>query len=452
MQLSNEVVVLQREIEFLKETYAREANTSRMTIEFLRNKLRQQSKRPSTEPDITDKMRHKIHVKLSRGIFEKLSSDIIMSVCLLFLCVNDRVRFARTCHQSFRISGCKPPGSFWQRPFTWNHCVKLGNAITGESLQKFVEVVKTSSLYMSRCENLTNAHMYYLRQLPVRTLRLQHTFYNRGNRIDLGFLVGMAIRDLYFCYNEIADSDLVHLEGLPLQKLSLIYQHVLGQGFASVAKLVDLRELDLTRCNTTPSAATADNIISTNLQYLRALPLEVLYLNGLRISDHALSHFSHTVSLTRLSLRDCRYLTDESLRYIRTLNLTSLDLSQCRLLTGDGFGNLSLMPLLDLDLSEMPKLTDNGIRLLANLPLKDLVMAGCNLVTDDGIGHIQTLTKLSNLDISECVTLTDAVLIHLSKLSLLTLRMWNLNISDEAVSTLTHSQKRLVVLGRGRCI
>ena len=138
----------------------------------------------------------------------------------------------------------------------------------------------------------------------------------------------MAIRDLYFCYNEIADIDLVHLEGLPLQKLSLTYQHVLGQGFTSVAKLVDLRELDLTRCNTTPSAATADIIISTNLQYLRALPLEVLRLNGLRISDLALSHFSHTASLTSLSLRDCRYLTDESLRYIRTLNLTSLDLSQ----------------------------------------------------------------------------------------------------------------------------
>ena len=153
-----------------------------------------------------------------------------------------------------------------------------------------------------------------------------------------------------------------------------------------------------------------------DLVQLQKLPslTSLSFRNCRNLTDADLAHLQN-LPLTRLDLYDCDNLTDAGLAHLQNLPLETLDLSRCDNLTDAGLVHLQRLPLGTLNLSLCRNFTDAGLAHLQNLPLTSLNLSLCRNFTYDGLAHLQNL-PLEILDLSYCDNLTDAALAHLQNL------------------------------------
>ncbi|XP_015126503.1 F-box/LRR-repeat protein 14 [Diachasma alloeum] len=198
--------------------------------------------------------------------------------------------------------------------------------------------------------------------------------------------------------------------------------------------------------------------------------LESLNLSGCyNITDTGLTSAICTEysSLTELNLSLCKQVTDNSLgriaQYLK--NLESLELGGCCNITNTGLLLIAwgLKKLKRLDLRSCWHISDAGIGHLAgmsretaagNLALEHLGLQDCQRVSDEALRHISVgLTCLKSTNLSFCVSITDAGLKHLAKMS--SLREVNLrscdNISDVGMAYLAEGGSRISSLDVSFC-
>lgn len=154
------------------------------------------------------------------------------------------------------------------------------------------------------------------------------------------------------------------------------------------------------------------------LKYLDGLrQLQVLCLNGVPVSDSALSNLRNLTALRRLDLSETN-VTDAGLCHLSVLkHLRTLKLSQTRV-QGQGLRHVSeLRELENLDLSEC-MLTDTGMESLANMPqLRCLKLSrdamspeGRNPFGDRGAACLAGLVHLRTLDLEYCYISAQALM------------------------------------------
>ncbi|XP_031381786.1 F-box/LRR-repeat protein 10 isoform X2 [Punica granatum] len=185
----------------------------------------------------------------------------------------------------------------------------------------------------------------------------------------------------------------IRATSLSLTHVSLRWCNLLTNlSVKNLASNVDLQVLDLRDCKHLGDGA------------LRAIgtlsKLKVLQLDGSDITDMGLSYLRWRVigSLTSLSLRGCKRLTDKGVSVLF-----------------DGSSNLELQ---ELDLSNIPNLSDNGILSLAksHAPIRELRMRQCPLIGDTSVMALASMqvgeeegwqgSSLRLLDLYNCGGLT----------------------------------------------
>lgn len=145
---------------------------------------------------------------------------------------------------------------------------------------------------------------------------------------------------------------------------------------------------------------------------------------------------------------------------IRDLNLRSLHLRACQQLSNEGIVKLSSYQksLTELDVGLCPRVTDASLLAICSglTNLKNLSVQRCRAVTDLGISDLWKLTKLINLNISECELIQGQGILkglcQKPNLKFKELRLSHLgNISDDIVIRLAESLPNLIVLDLGFC-
>ncbi|XP_030450295.1 F-box/LRR-repeat protein 10 isoform X1 [Syzygium oleosum] len=184
----------------------------------------------------------------------------------------------------------------------------------------------------------------------------------------------------------------IRATSLSLTHVSLRWCNLMTNlGVKNLVSNVDLRVLDLRDCKSLGDEA------------LRAIgtlsKLKILQLDGSDITDMGLSYLRWRVitSLTSLSLRGCKRLTDKGISLL--------------------FEGSSKYELQELDLSNIPSISDDGILSLARarLPILELRLRQCPLIGDTSIMALASMqareegwqgSRLRLLDLHNCGGIT----------------------------------------------
>lgn len=189
-----------------------------------------------------------------------------------------------------------------------------------------------------------------------------------------------------------------------------------------------------------------DNVVLQPLALLHQL--KHLSLKSCAFAEGALSELSPLVGLQSFEL-DNPEVCDEDLVVLRDWKgLTKLSLKGCELLGDDTLGYLSqLTALQHLDLANIGNFTDEGIAHLKNLhDLRYLNLHGpddeelSNPLTDAALASFENMTKLEELSLGHCENITGAGLHHLCKLT----RLQTLDLNTTALSAENATQLKLL--------
>lgn len=220
------------------------------------------------------------------------------------------------------------------------------------------------------------------------------------------------LASLHLGDSPVPESDLVQLAGLKrLRTLSLgtqgkclecndypgvLFSSRVGKCFSSLP--LSITDLSLNCCY---------NLLSSNMQGLRRLPLTKLNLSGL-MSYSSLEVFRGMQSIRVLEL-ESPHFQDSWLEILTGMPLTSLNLSQYRqsddfgagLITGAGLEFLKGAPLTSSKLSGCIRLKDESLGFLKEMPLSLLDLSNCPSLTDAGIEFLREMSIMS-LDLGSC--------------------------------------------------
>lgn len=203
-----------------------------------------------------------------------------------------------------------------------------------------------------------------------------------------------------------------------------------SEAMSIITNFTSLTSLDLTN-----SFIVSNHMMS----YLSNLTTNITSLNLSRcdeLTSAGLRHISSVVNLTSLNLTSCRRINDLGLFYISSLtNLRELNLRYCSsIISNEGLCQLSLLTNLTLlNLYGFHILRDNMLlKLCSSLTnLTELNLNHCKSITDNGLLNMNSLIKLSSLDLTYCFNITGNN--GFSELSSLT-QLTNLNISDTIIN------------------
>ena len=204
--------------------------------------------------------------------------------------------------------------------------------------------------------------------------------------------------------------------------------HLSNRAFLSLTRLTSTRLHHLTFPTDTsaPLDAVSLSLISLSNTHLHTLRIA----HAPYLPHDCLLFLSDTSTLTHLTLRSMRQLTDASFSFL-TLNshhrrriwplIQSLDLSGCRQLTDRTMALLAKLPsLTSLDVSDNRRVTAQGAQSLSDGQslcregLRALTLAGCSEVTDDCASALLDLPALTSLSLDRCSSVTAQVTLGLS--------------------------------------
>ncbi|KAL9669547.1 hypothetical protein QQ045_007094 [Rhodiola kirilowii] len=250
-----------------------------------------------------------------------------------------------------------------------------------------------------------------------------------SNLHKLRLSCGMKLTDLVFHDVSATSLSLTHVS---LRWCSLISN-------LSVAHLVantSLTVLELRHCR---------NLGDEALRAIGSLcKLKILLLDGSDISDLGLSYLKERVisSLSSLSLRGCKRVTDKSISYL--------------------FDGSSKMDLQELDLSHLPNLSDNGILSFAKsrIPLLQLRMRNCPRIGNTSVVALASMqvngngwegSSLKVLDLYNCGGIHSLSFCWLNKPYFPRLRWLGLcgSVNKNLVDALTISRPFLIIACEG---
>ncbi|KAK5580224.1 hypothetical protein RB653_000238 [Dictyostelium firmibasis] len=260
-------------------------------------------------------------------------------------------------------------------------------------LNCFKYMVELSYVYFRNCANLNDIGLQIFRQ---------PNFEKNLKTLDL--------RD-----NRITDFGIRNLKGLlNLEELYLGSTGCTDTGLALLCNLLKLKTLDVSKCNITDSSM---DIIC------RFTELKFLYLSGTQVTDKGINTISKLPNLVQLYLSNCLNITNQSLFFLTYLGKT--------------------LKLLDIF---QTKIGLNGfIHLKMFKQLQYLVLPGRDSTNDATIGHLNSLSNLRKLDLSDYRNITD--LSPLTGLQSLTeLLLSNTKVGDNSIINSIKTMSSLEVL------
>ncbi|CAI0468941.1 unnamed protein product [Linum tenue] len=187
---------------------------------------------------------------------------------------------------------------------------------------------------------------------------------------------GTHLTDLVFHDISATSLSLIHVS---LRWCYLLTNHAIG----NLVSNAQIKVLDLRECKSLGDEA---------LKAIGTLPeLKTLRLDGMDISDFGLSSLRERVikSLTSLSLRGCKRLTDRAISVL--------------------FKDASNLELRELDLSNIPSLSDEGILSLARsrVPVSELRIRQCPLIGDTSVMALASMQVDDDQRHGNCLRLLD---------------------------------------------
>lgn len=215
-----------------------------------------------------------------------------------------------------------------------------------------------------------------------------------------------------------------------LQRLTLVQNRVNDIGSMKLAKLQDLRALDL-RGNMEAGDMA--------LEVVAALPkLTGFKHRSTAVSDSGLEYLSHSQTLDSLLMQDFNVSSQSGPHLAKMGKLTQLEIFRCQGFGSEGVLALKGMGLTRLTLRDLPNVSDQAMEVFDDLPkLRRLFLWELASVSDTGLKHLSALQSLEQLDIWSVPQLTDAtvdVIVALPKLKDLTIR--STGVTDAAVDKL----------------
>lgn len=242
-----------------------------------------------------------------------------------------------------------------------------------------------------------------------------------------------------------------------LEHMDLSGGNVTDSGLGILHNLSNLVHLNVSQCQL---------LTGSFLTQLKCLPLHTLNLERCKALDvtQSLLHLSHFSTLCSLNISGCN-VKDSDLTGISSLpNLAHLDLSNNPDLTSQLFITLSTLPHLSelsinhctnivqdfqhiTSLSHLHRLhavgcglTDESLTHLEPMQSLDTLTLSSNNFTDMGMHSLGKLSKLTSLDLSNCICLTDKGLLPLRALEHMQILHVNFcrNITDSALIGFTH--------------
>jgi internalin A len=230
-------------------------------------------------------------------------------------------------------------------------------------------------------------------------------------------------------------------------------ENVTADGFKHLAKLPNLRDLDLSETDigdevfqhiAALTTLTKLKLVGceeiTDFKYLASLKnLEDLDLSGTSIGDVDFQVVTSLKALTKLALSGCHSITQDGFKHLAALpNLQDLDLSMTVITDAELQHVVALKGLTSLELEECENITADGIKQLAKLQgLQYLCLNGTN-IDDAGLQNIATLKALIKLDLEYCRDITTNGFISLVNLQqLLVLNVESTNIDDNGLKLIT---------------
>jgi len=173
------------------------------------------------------------------------------------------------------------------------------------------------------------------------------------------------------------------------------------------------------------------------------ITLRNLDLRGCRISNAGISHLTGLKILVALKLTGkgslCSVDDDamDDIAKLTTLRAIALD---SLWVSGDGLAKLKPLTILEeLYIGSDDNLMDDAsMEVIANnFPKLKKLRISKSTVSAEGLAHLAKLTKLEQLDLSECSQVFDDGLVHLAKLTELNrLNLWRLGVTDEGIAQL----------------
>ncbi len=263
-----------------------------------------------------------------------------------------------------------------------------------------------------------------LDDVPFQPPKLLRTLKSIGSN-----LVGLSLNgDRTTLTDENFVKEIAHLDGL--KELALIYcQGITAATLKEIAKLPQLRSLNLTAAFSLPDGRTSKQAPIQTLTTLRTLE-ELVLSDVTKISDAQVLKLSGAL-----------------------VKLKALDFSYCAAITNKSCEAIAKLPCLQtLKLHRCRDLTDTSLKALSSVATLTELDVTFIQVTDEGMKHVAKLTNLKVLDVSCCRSLTDDGIVALAPLANLeTFRAAQTMLGDAGLSSLTQSCPNLSELQLCAC-
>lgn len=219
---------------------------------------------------------------------------------------------------------------------------------------------------------------------------------------------------------------LTYLADVPIVSLSMP-AHTTDKDLELVAHIQSLESLDLTLCTRFSDQGLKDisklqnlkslkiqnnsNLTAEGIWVLRDLKLlETLTLDGCPTDgEDLLVYFPEMTSLINVSLTRLPQLKDWVPQLGKIKSLTALNLSGCEGITEESFILLSNeeAKISSLDVSKCVNITEKTISHFKKMPLTDLNLCGCLQLTDESLQHFLEMNQLATLKLPGKSQLTE---------------------------------------------
>lgn len=310
--------------------------------------------------------------------------------------------------------------------------IQDGSSLTAEDLALFGKLSDLQTLQILNCRVLDDAMAAQLTGLKQLTsLALTNTVINDATaELIVQSFPNLTELDLSSNTN-MTNGVMKILSGLGgLQRLTLVQNQVNDIGAQRLAKLQELRDLDL-RGNMEAGDLALDVVAD--------LPkLTGFKHRSTAVGDSGLESLSRSRTLESLLMQDFM-ITDQSGPHLAKLGkLSQLEIFRCQGFGTEGVLALKGLGLTRLTLRDLPNVDDRAMEVFGDLPkLKRLYLHELSSVGDAGLTQLAKLQSLELLDIWTVPQLTDATIDVLAKLpALKTLALRTTGVTDAAVDKL----------------